>query len=49
MSESKKLKTKVFILTGEWQDVRGRNILKFIGTPANFGTVELIFPNNPVF
>lgn len=49
MTEFEKKKANVFILTGEWQDVRGRNILKFIGTSKELGTVELIFPNNPVF
>ena len=49
MIESNNKKTKVFILTGEWQDVRGKNILKFFGTSEELGTVELIFSNNPVF
>ena len=40
---------KVFILTGEWQDVRGRNILKFVGTSDELGTVELTFSNSPVY
>ena len=48
MSDTKTT-ARVFILTGEWQDVRGRNILKFIGTSDELGTVELIFSNNPVF
>jgi DNA polymerase-2 len=42
-------KIKVFILTGEWQDIRGKNVLKFVGTSDELGIVELIFPNNPVF
>lgn len=49
MSDSPKANIKVFILTGEWQDVRGRNTLKFVGTSDDLGIVELIFPNNPVF
>jgi DNA polymerase-2 len=49
MTESKKQSAKVFILTGEWQDIRDRNVLKFIGTSDGLGTVELIFSNNPVF
>ena len=49
MPDTKKTATRVFILTGEWQDVRGRNVLKFIGTSDELGTVELIFSNNPVF
>ncbi|MGB5288333.1 MAG: 3'-5' exonuclease, partial [Ignavibacteriaceae bacterium] len=49
MPDSNKTTAKVFILTGEWQDVRGRNTLKFIGTSNELGTVELIFSNNPVF
>ena len=40
MPESGKQSAKVFILTGEWQDIRGRNILKFVGTSDNLGTVE---------
>lgn len=49
MPDTKKTAARVFILTGEWQDVRGRNTLKFIGTSDELGTVELIFSNNPVF
>ncbi len=40
---------KAFILTGEWQDVRGKNVLRFIGISDEFGIVELSFSNNPVF
>jgi len=40
---------KVFILTGEWQDIRGTNVLKFTGTSDELGAVEIIFGNNPVF
>ena len=49
MSDSPIANIKVFILTGEWQDVLGRNVLKFVGTSDDFGVVEIIFPNNPVF
>ncbi|MDZ7625607.1 MAG: DNA polymerase II [Ignavibacteriaceae bacterium] len=49
MPDLGKKSAKVFILTGEWQDIRGKNVLKFIGTSDELGTVELIFPNNPVF
>ncbi|MBK9096999.1 MAG: DNA polymerase II [bacterium] len=49
MPESGKQSAKVFILTGEWQDVRGRNILKFVGTSDELGTVEISFGNSPVF
>ena len=49
MPDSIKQSAKVFILTGEWQDIRGKNVLKFVGTSDDLGTVELIFPNNPVF
>jgi len=49
MPESGKQSAKVFILTGEWQDIRGRNTLKFVGTSDELGTVELTFSNSPVF
>ncbi|MCK7522125.1 MAG: hypothetical protein MZV64_32820 [Ignavibacteriales bacterium] len=49
MPESGKQSVKVFILTGEWQDIRGKNILKFVGTSDELGTVELTFSNSPVF
>ncbi|MFI5237985.1 MAG: hypothetical protein ACHQLA_08605, partial [Ignavibacteriales bacterium] len=49
MSAPKKQTANVFILTGEWQDIRGKNILKFVGTSDELGTVELIFTNKPVF
>ncbi|RPI74119.1 MAG: DNA polymerase II [Ignavibacteriales bacterium] len=44
------LKTiNVFILTDDWQDVKGRNLLHFFGTSEE-GTVEIIINNNkPVF
>ena len=40
---------KVFILTGEWLDVRGKNVLRFVGTSDKLGIVEMTFSNNPVF
>ncbi|MCW9064948.1 MAG: DNA polymerase II, partial [Ignavibacteriaceae bacterium] len=40
---------QAFILTGEWQDDRNKNVLKFVGISDNLGIVELIFSNNPVF
>jgi DNA polymerase II len=41
--------TDVFILTDEWQDINGRNILHFFGTSEE-GPVEIIINNNkPVF
>ena len=49
MPDPGKQSLNVFILTGEWLDVRGKNILKFIGSSDKLGTVELIFSNNPVF
>jgi DNA polymerase II len=40
----------IFILTDEWQDVKGRNILRFIGKSNEYGPVEVIISNNkPVF
>jgi len=40
---------EVFILTNEWQDVNGKNILRFFGTSRD-GPVEIIVENNkPVF
>ena len=49
MPESSPKIIKAFILTGEWQDVRGKNVLKYIGTSDDLGIVELTFTNNPVF
>lgn len=41
---------KVFILTGEWFDSQGKNVLKFIGTSEDFGAIEILITNNkPVF
>lgn len=40
----------IFILTGEWFDSQGKNILKLIGTSKEFDAVEiLITTNKPVF
>jgi len=40
----------VFILTGEWMDRKGSNIIRFIGTSEDFGAVEIIITDNkPVF
>jgi DNA polymerase II len=40
----------VFILTGEWMDRKGNNILRFIGKSEELGPVEInITNNNPVF
>lgn len=42
--------TNIFLLTGDWFDYQGRNILKFFGTSEELGTVEIIINNNkPVF
>ncbi|HSD63818.1 MAG TPA: DNA polymerase II [Ignavibacteriaceae bacterium] len=41
---------KAFILTGEWQDIKGRNVLKFIGISEESSPVEIIITNvKPVF
>ncbi len=49
MTDSKEHTAKVFILTGEWMDVNGKNLLKFTGTSNEYGPVEINFTNNPVF
>jgi DNA polymerase II len=49
MPLSSKTSAKVFILTGEWLDVRGKNLLRYIGTSDELGLVEITFSNNPVF
>ncbi len=42
--------TDVFILTGEWHDVRGRNVLRLIGVSDELGPVEIIISQvKPVF
>ena len=50
MKTENKISTEVFLLTGEWSDYHGKNILKFIGTSRELGAVEIIITNNrPVF
>ncbi len=40
---------EVFILTGEWMDVRGHNLIRLIGKSPETGPVEIIITkNNPV-
>ena len=40
----------VFLLTGEWHDIKGKNVLFFYGTSENYGPVEIIFDKvKPVF
>ena len=40
----------MFLLTGEWSDYKGKNVLRFIGTSSDIGTTEIIVTNNlPVF
>lgn len=47
---TEKISTDVFILTGEWSDYNGNNILKFVGTSEEHGAVEILITNNkPVF
>jgi DNA polymerase-2 len=42
--------TNIFLLTADWFDYQGRNILRFFGTSEELGTVEVIVNNNkPVF
>lgn len=46
----KQTSAKVFLLTGDWIDYRGQNILRFFGTSKDTGTTEIIFTENkPVF
>ncbi len=43
-------KVKAFILTGEWQDINGRNVLKFMGVTEDSGSIEIVITNvKPVF
>ncbi|HEX7356542.1 MAG TPA: 3'-5' exonuclease, partial [Ignavibacteriaceae bacterium] len=50
MKTENKISTDVFLLTGEWSDYSGKNILKFIGTSDELGPVEILVTNNkPVF
>lgn len=36
---------KIFILTADWQDYKGKNILRFLGTSAELGAVEVLITN----
>ena len=50
MKSANKISLDVFLLTGEWSDYSGKNVLKFIGTSDQLGSVEIIVTNNkPVF
>ena len=50
MKTENKISAEVFLLTGEWSDYSGKNVLKFIGTSDELGPVEIIVTNNkPVF
>ena len=50
MSDNKIHTANVFILTGEWTDRKGSNILRFTGQSGELGPVEIIITgNNPVF
>ena len=50
MNENQEISVDVFILTGEWLDYNGKNILKLIGTSDEIGPVEILITNNkPVF
>jgi len=41
---------KVFLLTGSWKDIKGRNTLFFYGASTEYGPVEIIINNfKPVF
>lgn len=41
---------KIFLLTGDWFDYKGKNFIRLIGTSNEFGAVEVIITNNkPVF
>lgn len=42
--------TEIFLLTGEWRDVNGKNELRFIGKSNEWGPVEIIINDfKPVF
>ncbi len=41
MNKKREISADVFILTGEWIDYNGRNILKLIGTSDEIGPVEI--------
>lgn len=45
-----KSSAKVFLLTGDWFDYKGKNIIRLIGTSNELGAVEILLTNNkPVF
>ena len=45
-----KITTKVFLLTGDWSDYKNQNILRFMGTSEELGSVDIVITNNkPVF
>jgi DNA polymerase-2 len=50
LKAKQEISTKVFLLTGEWSDYKGKNVLRFIGTSKDIGTTEIIVTTNkPVF
>lgn len=50
MKTDNKISADVFLLTGEWSDYSGKNILKLVGTSDELGPVEIIVTKNkPVF
>ncbi len=50
MNENREISADVFILTGEWLDHNGKNILKLIGKSNEIGPVQILITNNkPVF
>ncbi len=40
------ISTNIFLLTGDWLDFKGRNILRFFGTSEELGTIKVIIDNN---
>jgi DNA polymerase-2 len=46
LKAKEKISTNVFLLTGEWSDYKGKNVLRFIGTSDELGTIEIIITNN---
>ncbi|MDY0081908.1 MAG: DNA polymerase II [Ignavibacteriaceae bacterium] len=50
MNENREISADVFILTDEWLDHNGKNILKLIGKSNEIGPVQILITNNkPVF
>jgi DNA polymerase-2 len=43
------LSTDIFLLTGECFDYNNQNVIRFFGTSDEFGTVEVLINNKPVF